>query len=188
MGMLGAVGGGLQAAMLLARGSPDGLVRLVAPPADIHRVALRSFVAILLCLPAFLLLDLWDEAGAIDGVRLVSDTLGFVVGWVGFTVLSWEVVTRIGRGGMWWRFIAAWNWSNVAQHVLLLGAGLLPTLGAPDWLSEAGYVFAVGWALWIEWYATRLTLELSNVAACGLVALDVLVGVLATVAANSITG
>ena len=184
IGMLG----GLQTALLLARGRPDGLARLVAPPADPPAVAARSFVAILLCLPAFLLLDLWDGVDGTDWTTLGVDTLGYLIGWVGFAVLSWDLVDRIGRGALWWRFIAAWNWSNVAQHVLLLGAGLMPRLGAPGWIVQVGWVFAVGWALWIEWYATRLTLALTGVSAAGLVAIDLLVSMLAGAAATSVMG
>lgn len=187
-GMLGTVGGGLATALLLARGRPDALVRLLAPQHDPQAVAARSFVALLLCLPAFLLLDLWDGGDALDAPGLAADLMGFLVGWVGFAVLSWEIAGRLGRGAMWWRFIAAWNWSNVAQHALLLAAGLLAQIGAPDWLAQVAWVFAAGWALWIEWYATRLTLELSGTAAAGLVAIDVLVGLLASAAANTLTG
>jgi hypothetical protein len=187
-GVLVALGGGLQTAMLLARGRPDGLARLVAPPAEPAAVARHSFWALALCLPIFLVLDLWGDDGAVDPVTLGIDTLGYLVGWVGFAVLSWEIARRIGRGSHWWRFVAAWNWSNVAQHVLMLAAGLLPQMGAPDWLAEAAWVFAAGWAMWIEWYATRLTLDLTRVAAAGFVVIDILVGLLASAASNALTG
>jgi hypothetical protein len=187
-GVFGTIGGGLNTALYLARGRPEGLARLVAPPADPHRVAARSFVALLVCLPPFLLLDIWDAADPVDAGAVAIDVVGYVVGWVGFAVLSWEMVRRVGREALWWRFVAAWNWSNVAQSALLFVAGLLAHLGAPDAVVEVAWVFAAGWAMWIEWYATRLTLNLSGVAAAGLVAIDLMVSLMASAAASSLTG
>lgn len=187
IGVLGMLGGGLQTALQLARGRPEGLARLVAPPADPARVARLSFLALLVCLPSFLLLDVWD--GDDMGVlALTADALGYVVGWVGFAVLSWELVRRVGREEHWCRFIAAWNWSNVAQSALLFAAGLLPRLGLPSEIVEVAWVFAAGWALWIEWYAIRLTLDVPATAAAGLVALDLMVGLLASAAATATLG
>ena len=186
-GVLGALSGGVTTAFLLARGRPEALARLVAPPADPPAVAARSFVALLLCLPCVLLPEIVNGAGLPSARVLVLDALGYVVGWVGFAVLSWELVGRTGRSALWWRFIAAWNWSNVAQQALLLAAGLLPLVGAPDWVSEVGWVFAGGWALWIEWYAIRLTLVVSGVTAAGFVAVDAMVGLMAMLLAGSVT-
>jgi hypothetical protein len=51
-------------------------------------------------------------------------------------------------------------------------------LGAPALLDQVAQLFAIGWALWLEWFAFRLTLGIGLVAAAGLVALDVAIGVL----------
>ena len=45
-------------------------------------------------------------------------------------------------------------------------------------LDQAAQLFGLGWALWLEWFAFRLTLGLGVAAAAGLVALDVAIGVL----------
>ena len=44
--------------------------------------------------------------------------------------------------------------------------------------DQVAQLFALGWALWLEWFAFRLTLGIGIVAAAGLVALDVAIGVL----------
>ena len=35
---------------------------------------------------------------------------------------------------------------------------------------------ALGWALWLEWYAARIALEIDGLAAGGLVGLDLVIG------------
>ena len=51
-------------------------------------------------------------------------------------------------------------------------------LGAPPLLDQVAQLVGLGWALWLEWFAFRLTLEIGVVAAAGLVTLDVAIGVL----------
>jgi hypothetical protein len=56
-------------------------------------------------------------------------------------------------------------------------------------LDQVAQLFAIGWALWLEWFAFRLTLGIGVVAAAGLVALDVAIGVLlAAVSAAVVVG
>jgi len=63
---------------------------------------------------------------------------------------------------------------------------LLDCLGQTE-LQVAGFVaaeretcqvIALGWALWLEWFAARVALELGPLPAAGLVALDVALGLL----------
>ena len=174
MAAFATVAAGLQVAMLLARGRPEAL-RYVEPGLDGAR---RSFWAAAICLPLFAGLHLatWRAAAA-PGHAFALDFLGYVVGWTGFALLSRPVVAWIGRAGRWPRFIAAWNWCNVAQYVLLVAAATPGWLHAPDWAQQAAGLVAVGWALWLEWYAARLTLDAGPLAAAALTALDLLLGV-----------
>jgi len=141
MAAFATVAAGLQVAMLLARGRPEAL-RYVEPGLDGAR---RSFWAAAICLPLFAGLHLatWRAAAA-PGHAFALDFLGYVVGWTGFALLSRPVVAWIGRAGRWPRFIAAWNWCNVAQYVLLVAAATPGWLHAPDWAQQAaGLVAAV---------------------------------------------
>jgi len=179
-----AVGNGLQAAFLLARGRAEGM-RHVETGLD---GAARSFWAAAICLPAFLCLRLldWVDGGPPlrVGHALAADLLGYVIGWVAFALLSRELARMLGRAESWPRFIAAWNWCNVAQYGLLVLAGLPDLFGAPGWVQQAAGLIALGWALWLEWYATRLALEIPVLPAIGLVVLDVVIGLVVA----SVTG
>ena len=181
MNTLASVANGLQGALLLARGRPEGLA-VLAEPADAARtVAIRSFWAALLCLPAFIclqLMDLWQAPVPPHAARgFALQLLGYGIDWAGFALISHAIATATGRAALWPRFIAAWNWCNVVQYVLLVAASLPPLLGLPSIVGETAWLAASGWALWIEWYAARLALDITGVQAIGLVALDEALGI-----------
>lgn len=172
------VAAGLQGALLLARGRAEGLQRV--EPGE--RGAVRSFWAMALCLPLFLLLRSLDWAvfgwPARPAHAVAVHVLAFATGWIGFLLLSHSLAAAQGRARRWPLFVAAWNWCSVVQYGLLLAASLPAVAGMPPWLVQAVALVGVGWALWLEWYATRLALDIGGLAAAGLVAVDVLVGVL----------
>lgn len=174
MAALGAVGAGLQAAMLLAQGRPEGL-RYVEAGLDGAR---RSFWAVLICFPLFVAVRFtdWSMAPA-PAHACAADLLGYVIGWSGFALASRPIVAWIGRDGRWPRFIAAWNWCNVVQYVLLLAAAVPGLLGAPTWLQQSAGLVGVGWAVWLEWYAARLTLAVGPLTAAALTGIDLLLGI-----------
>jgi hypothetical protein len=181
MSTIGGVATGLQAALLLARGKPDGLTLLASDAEPALATAARSFWAAALCLPAFVCLQLIDLAQeprlpphAAHGFAL--QLLGYVIDWGGFALLTRWLATIIGRGARWPTFIAAWNWCNVVQYLLLVVASLPPLLGMPDIVGETAWLVATGWALWLEWYATRLALDVTRLQATGLVLLDEALG------------
>ena len=181
------LGSGLHAALLLARGRPDGL-RFIEP--DMAGAA-RSFWAAVVCLPAFVCLRLlaWTESGLPPHPARAFgiDVLSYIIGWAGYAVLSRPVVNALGRGWRWPRYIATWNWCNVVQYLLLVVAGLPGLLGAPEWLDQTCQLIALGWALWLEWFAARLALEIPSLPAAGLVALDVGLGLLLVALAGPVT-
>jgi hypothetical protein len=171
------VGEGLHAALLLARGRADGMLVLSARDEPSTATAVRSFWAAALCLPAFICLQLIDLAveprlppHAAHGLAL--QLLGYVIDWAGFALLTHWLAGLMGRGGTWPRFIAAWNWCNVVQYMLLVAAALPPLLGMPEIVGQTAWLAATGWALWIEWYATRVALEVNGLQAVGIVLLD----------------
>ena len=176
------VADGLGAALSLAFGRPVGLIRLLAPPAEPRLVAARSFWALAVALPGFLALHLmdWVALGRPSGaaVLLVQDLAGYVVGWLGFAVLSHRLASNIGREGLWPGFIAAWNWCSVVQYLLLVTAGLPRLLGWSGYISDVAWLVAMFWALWLEYVAARLTLVLSRMQAWAIVALDVALGLI----------
>jgi hypothetical protein len=181
MSALFGVGTGLHAGLLLARGRSRGIA-LLAASADVEAAAARtSFWAILLSLPAFVALDLLDSAQ--NGLpppgahRFAADLLTYVIGWVGFALLSHRFAGILGRGARWPRFIAAWNWCNVIQYLMLIVGRALPQLlGLPDMVQQTAWLVAMGWALWLEWYAAHLALNITRTQAAALVAADFALG------------
>ena len=172
---------GFQAALLLARGRADGLSVLGSPP-DTVAVARRSFWALLVCLPAFLclhLLELRAAGGTVGSARgFAADLLGFVIGWLGFALTSYEVAGLMGRRAMWPRFITLWNWCNVVQYLMLVAAALPGLLGWPEVVGQTAWLVALGWALWLEWFMTGLALAIPGPMAASLVLLDVGIGLI----------
>jgi hypothetical protein len=169
---------GLHAAMLLARGRPEGL-RYLDPGED---GAAPSFVAALVCLPAFAALRLldWSEVGAPADFTHAAllELLSYAIGWAGYAIAAHAVLAATGRLARWPRFIAAWNWCNVAQYALLLAAQVPLLLDAPAWISEIVWIVSICWAIWLQWFAARLTLDVGRLVAAGFVALDLAIGVL----------
>lgn len=168
--------GGLSGAFLLARGRPEGILRMSHDAAG----AARSFWAVAICLPGFVLLRLltWQTAGTPPDAlhALAASALLYVIGWAGYALLSRPVVAAYGRTVRWPRFIAAWNWCNVVQYILLLAASMPGAFGAPGWVDQALGLIALFWALWLQWFATRLALDVRGWQATLLVLLDVVVG------------
>jgi hypothetical protein len=178
MSVTASVASGLQAALLLARGRSDGLRYVEGDMAG----AARSFWAMAICLPAFVCLRLlaWTDGGAPPHLAhsFAVDLLSYGIGWCGYAVLSYRLVNAMGLGARWPRCIALWNWCNVVQYLLLVLFAIPGLLGAPALLDQVAQLFGLGWALWLEWFAFRLTLGIGVAAAAGLVALDVAIGVL----------
>lgn len=177
-----AIATGLHAAMMLACGKREGLGLLAAEPAGEMTVARRSFWAALLCLPAFVALHLldWSQAGMPrhPATSFAWDLASYVIGWAGFALLSRAIAARFGRAAQWPRFIAIWNWCNVIQYLMLVVAALPALLGLPAPVAQTAWLVAMGWALWLEWTAARLALDMAPLAAAGMVALDVMLGLM----------
>jgi hypothetical protein len=178
MSLASSVANGVQGALLLARGRADGIRYVEADMAG----ASRSFWAVAICLPAFVCLRLlaWTEQGAPPNLAhtFALDLMSYVVGWCGFAVLSHQLVSGFGLAGRWPRAIALWNWCNVVQYLLLVVFAIPGLLGAPPLIDQAAQLIGLGWALWLEWFAFRLTLGVGVFAAAGLVVLDVAIGIL----------
>lgn len=169
---------GLYAALQLARGRPDGVVLV---PGD-RQTIIHSFWAIALCLPSVIcrLLMSWAETGIpANALHLAGrELIVFALGWLVFVEVTHRLAPIIGRAERWGRFIAVWNWCNVIEGLLVVIGGIPGTLGAPPVMDQACELITIGWALWLEWYATRLTFGVKAMTAVWLVLLDQAIGIL----------
>ena len=161
---------GLRAAYLLAQGREEGL-RLTLLSME---GAARSFWAGAICFIPFLLIRAMVATGPVaDGLPV--EMIGYVLGWVVFPLASLTLVDASGRGPLWPLFIAAWNWTNLAQYAALLAATVLGPL-LPAGLGGALTLAAFGYALWLEWFVARTALRISGIRAGFFVLLDMATG------------
>jgi hypothetical protein len=187
MTSLSSVASGLYAALLLARGRADGVVLV---PGDRSSTA-RSFWAIAFCIPSVIcrLLTSWAETGVPSDAAhsLARELIVFVLGWLLFVEATYRLAPLFDRAERWGRFIAVWNWCNVVEGLLLVLGGLPGLLGAPSIVGEATELVTIGWAIWLEWYATRLAFGVSALTAIWLVLLDQSIGIMLAIVAASIS-
>jgi hypothetical protein len=178
---------GLRGAFMLARGQAHGAMLIEDTPEG----AARSFWAAAICLPGFLALMLigWADDAPAAGVAyaLLVQLIAHAGGWAGFAVASQAVVQAAGRGAEWPHFIAAWNWANIVQYLLLLAVSLPPMLGLPRPLASALAIATLGYQLWLVWFVSRTTLR-SGGLAIAVVGLDLMVGVAVAAVAAALAG
>jgi hypothetical protein len=178
MNAVSAVTLGLFAAVRLACGRADGVVLV---PGDRNTI-IRSFWSIALCVPSVIcrLLMAWAETGIpADAAHLLArEVIVFILGWLVFVEVTYRLAPAIGRAERWGRFIAVWNWCNVIEGILVVIGGIPGTLGAPPIVDQACELVMIGWALWLEWYATRLAFGVGRMTAVGLVLLDQSIGIM----------
>ena len=181
MSVIATVAAGIQGALLLARGRSDG-IRLVETD---QTAAIRSFWAIPLCLPSVVCLKLldWLAIGTPPNPALVLGRylLLFLVGWLLFVWVSHHLAGVLSRHAQWPRFIAIWSYCTVIENALVALGGLPGALGAPATVDQVAQLVAIGWALWLEWYAIRLSLQVGALAAAGLVVVDIAIGIVMVV-------
>ncbi len=164
---------GARGIAMLTFGNPAGIRAFTNDVA----VTRRSFVTAIVSLPIFLMFHVLDWLAGVGPMEaphaMVLDLLSFPISWAGFALISLPLVRMLGAEAQWPRYITAWNWSNLAQYALLFVTSLPVVLHVPPIASETCALVGYGWALWLEWYVTRLVLNLSPTAAALLVAVDV---------------
>ncbi|HEY8612437.1 MAG TPA: hypothetical protein VIL69_14235 [Roseomonas sp.] len=161
---------GLRAAFLLAQGKQEGLRFALLTMEG----AARSFWAGAFCLIPFMLIRSL-ASGALITAGLPAELIGYVLGWVVFPLASASLADASGRGALWPLFIAAWNWTNLAQYGALLLATLLGPL-LPAGFGGALTLAVFGYALWMEWFVAKSALRISGIRAVVFVLLDMAIG------------
>lgn len=164
---------GLRGALMLARGRPMGIA-LMPITAD---AAGRSFWAAVLCLPFFLVLRLLLGDQALTGRLAVAEVIGFVAGWAAYGLATLPLARACGREALWPRFLATWNWVSLVQYAIILALSLV--VGElPGWLAQGAQLAGLGYALWLQWFATGLALQVAGRHAVAFVLLDLMIGLL----------
>lgn len=152
---------------MLARGRASGMYFFDGSPLE----TLRSFWAAAICFPLHILLGLVTGGAADPGMWLIQ-SVGFVAGWAGFAIASETLAGMAGRGRAWPRFMAAWNWVSIPQHLVFIALAA-PGPILPDEVGVILRLIAVGYGLWLEWFVAREALGLPGPSAAMFVVLDV---------------
>jgi len=111
----------------------------------------------------------------------------FLIGWLLYVWVSHHLASVLNKQALWPRFIAIWSYCSVIENTLVALGGLPGALGAPSIVDEVSQLVTFGWALWLEWYAIRLTLQVGALTAMILLAVDFGIGVI-MMAIGSLSG
>jgi hypothetical protein len=142
----------------------------------------RSFTAALLVYPAFLILlsiRVADPDWAASGVVriLLIESIGYVIYWSAFPLITLPVTRFLGRESQWLDLIIAFNWSQVLQVGLYLLALIVAGSGvfaAP--LAEGIAVAAYVATLLYEWFIARVVLDTGIAGATMIVLVEQVLG------------
>lgn len=164
-----AIGAGLIGATRLARGDREGLRGMETTP---HGAA-RSFWVAAICLPFFLILRFVDADSAAVSMRgITAELIGYAISWVLFPLFARHLAVGCGREALWPRYVAAWNWCNVVQYVLLLVLAMPALFGAPAGLIQLVSIAVLFYGIWLGWFVARTALAINGTTAAGFVMLD----------------
>lgn len=141
--------------------------------------AARSFWVAALCLPLFLFVRLFLEPVAAATPRATAaELLGYAASWAGYALAALALCRAMKREALWPRFIATWNWMNLVQYLIMSGITLLSLPFLPAWMREVASLVAIGYALWLQWFAARTALQLPGGAAASFVLMDLMISMM----------
>lgn len=176
-------------ALRLARGDTRGLDFIDRSP----EAAARSFYGALLVLPIFAIIEAIQLSGRTVEAGmpriLVVEALGYVIGWTAFqTVMIW-LAALLQRQERYFDFLATYNWVTVVQMTVYFPVAVIVGLG----LLPQGVVGALSWIVTLllltyTWFALKTTLGVNGGAAAGLVAVDLILGVMLSGATDAAMG
>ena len=138
----------------------------------------RSFAAAAITAPLYIYSVSQNPLYATaDPIKLWTvQAIGYVFAWTIWPLLTFNVARTLSRGDKWFRYIVAYNWSQVPSNVLVLlvntaGGVALPE-GTADLVSLGVYLVVVVY----EWYLAHKLLELSRIGALMLQTMNVFLG------------
>ena len=143
----------------------------------------RSFFAAVIVFPAFAFLrwhDLLDAPENFPAARYMTvEVVSFVIKWLAFPVLMYQVLPLLGRAERYIGFITVYNWSSVLQMAVYLVALALGTLF--PMLGPGGFVMIAVIAMLVYGvYIARLTLSVPIPTASAIVLADFLLSMVIT--------
>lgn len=147
----------LRGIFLLARGRTEGFDEFGNEASDV----VGSLVPLAALAAAAGVMSLLAGHGA----DALTDTAMLAVAMLAPSVVSHALANAAGRGALWPRFIATFNWCQwvlpVVGLMILLAVSVLATLGMPQMTAAQIALFSLlGYALWLQWFLARNALSL----------------------------
>jgi hypothetical protein len=165
---------GVFGAWRLARRDPAGLIWFDASP----RGFVNSFWGPALILPGFLVLQTLDGTFETDLLRpLAVELLAFIIGCVAFPLAMNHISEGLERSHLYFRYIVAYNWSQVIQMAVILPVGLLMHLAPGHGVAMLNLAMTIV-VLVYQAYVAHQALDVKPSAAGLLVLLDLSLGAL----------
>ncbi len=143
----------------------------------------KSFYAALFAAPGFVFLKLLSLSGL--GAEfplfrfLALQSVIYFISWFAFPLVVIYVTDALDRWERYFDFIVAFNWSNVLQMALLVVVTILVTAGVlPGALGMLATLVATLAIIYYEWFIAVTALQITGGQAAGVVAVDIVIGIL----------
>ena len=147
-----------------------------------HQGFWRSFSAALIVFPIFALLlsvrYLVNE-GDVNIVRFMFVYLiAYIIGWIAFPLLANYLTIALNVHANFIRYIVAYNWASVVQNIVYLPFVILveARLIHEDFSIVVGVILLTLVFLY-TWFVTKTALEVTAIAAVGIVILDLMLSI-----------
>lgn len=149
----------------------------------------RSFYAALIVAPFYATVLAMRYLADLDGASALRftlvETVAYVVGWVAFPVLMATVCRALDREGRFVGYIVVYNWAAVLQNAAYLPLAMLAIDGvAPSSVANPLALGMLALILAYGWFIARVALEVTALAAAGIVALDLALSILINAVAD----
>lgn len=136
----------------------------------------RSFFAAAIVAPAYALLTGMTYSQLPPGSSVfritIVECIAYVIGWTAFPLAAVYLTRMVDRGGRYFAYITAYNWSQVISTVLLLAVSFLGQTVVPGPLAPLLGLAAIAVILAYEWYIARTALNCAGLFAAGFVAVS----------------
>jgi hypothetical protein len=144
---------------------------------------LRSFHVAAIAAPLYAVLEwirLADMELASGPFRIaLVEAIAYVIDWTAFPLVLWSIAQFLDRSDRYFRYIAAYNWSQLLQIGLMVVIALVASLGGfSRQATSAASLFATLAILVYQWFIAKTALELRGPAAVGIVLINVVISLI----------
>jgi hypothetical protein len=143
----------------------------------------RSFHVAVFAAPFYAVLE-WIRLSQMElasgPLRLaLVEAIAYAIDWTAFPLVLWSIAQLLNRADRYYRYIAAYNWSQLLQIVFMLAIGLIAGLGGFSRQATGAVSLLATLAILVyQWFIARTALDLRGPAAVGIVLINVVIGLI----------